>query len=87
METRERSLRGEKSFGAGRESELDKADKDAEGEKRAEKPSLTGERSDEVREQSGKEEKKEEEREPDGRSSLRGLTDTRAKRRRSVRAS
>ncbi len=46
-----------------------------------------------MRAQSGKEEEKkeeeeEEEREPDRRSSLRGLTDTRAKRRRrSVRAS
>lgn len=36
----------------------------------------------EVRAQSGREEKKEEEREPDRRSSLRGLTDTGVKRRR-----
>ncbi len=87
---RERSLRGEKSFAAGRGSELEEAHKDTEGGKRTEKPSLTGERSEGVRAQSGKEEEnEEEEREPDRRSSLWGLTDTRAerRRRRSVRAS
>lgn len=55
------------------------------------KPSLTEgkRRSEGVHVQSGKEEEEEEEkeREPDRRSSLRGLTDTRAERRRSVRAS
>lgn len=54
---RERSLRGEKSFGAGRGSELDEARKDTEGGKHTEKPSQTGERE-EVRECMYKVEKK-----------------------------
>lgn len=70
-----RSLQGgEKSFGAGgRGSKLDAADKDTEGRKRGKKPSLTRERSEGVRAQSGKEEEEKEERQPDRRSSLRGL--------------
>lgn len=84
----ERSPRGEKSFGAGRGSELDQARKDTGRKAHAGKPSLSGERRSEgVRVQSGKEEEEEEaEREPDGRSSLRGSADTRAERR-SMRAS
>ncbi|KAM7371674.1 hypothetical protein PAMP_008890 [Pampus punctatissimus] len=85
----EKSLRGEKSFGAARRSKLDEADNDVDGTKHTEKPSLTGERSKAVRAKSGKEGEEEEEREPDRRSSLQGLTDTKAKRRRrrSMRAS
>lgn len=59
----ERSVRGEKSFAAGTGSKQDEADKDTEGGMRTEKPSLTRERSERARAQSGKEEEKEAEEE------------------------